>query len=204
MNHDRWLALSSTALLVLALAVPARGLAPAGAGSAAATPTAPSAPAAGTAGAARRVILPGADGKPTSYSIEIPATWEIVHVKDLPGVFLGPPGMSAPESDPRAIYVRPSPASLAKPEEVVANIKRSDAADDRWTAPLVEVREVGGVRAVLVRMDSGAGFTAHSTLVLKLPLGPSSLDLMASAPAPEFERQLSSYQRIMFSVQAGK
>jgi hypothetical protein len=83
---------------------------------------------------------------------------------------------------------------------VVANINKSEAADNTWSAPLVEVHEVGGVRGVLVRMDSGAGVQARSTLVLKMPLGQTSVDFMATAPRDEFEHQLATYQRVMFSV----
>ena len=66
--------------------------------------------------------------------------------------------------------MRGSQVSLAEPEKVVANIKANDAKDADWSAPRVEVREVGGVRGVLVQMDSGEGDKARSTLTLKLPL----------------------------------
>jgi hypothetical protein len=159
-------------------------------------PVAPS----GQGGLARRVELAGPDGKLYPYTIELPAGWAVLHSKEIPGVFLGPASVSAPESDSRVIYVRVSPVSLANPDEVVANIKKSAAAADSWSAPLVEVREIGGVRGVLVRMDSGSGEKARSTLVLKMPLGETSLDFMASAPRAEFERQLPGYQRVILSV----
>jgi hypothetical protein len=172
---------------------------PAAAGLAAAGGAAGAPPTGGAA--ARRMEIPGGPaGKPLPYTVELPAGWEMIHGEAMPGTFLGPAGMTHPETDPRAIYVRISPASLADPAAVVSNIKASAPADNSWTAPLVEVREVGGMRGVLVRMDSGAGVQTHSTLVLKLPLGQTSVDFMASAPRDEFERQLATYKRVMFSV----
>ena len=154
------------------------------------------------AGPVHRVAIPGgADGKPFPYTVEIPADWQVAVSKTVPGVFIGPAGVSEPETDPRMIYVRVSPASLADPQAVVANIKRSDAADDTWTAPRVEVHETGGVRGVLVQMNSGSGIQARSSLVLKLPLGQTSLDFIASAPTPEFDRRAAAYERVLMSVQ---
>jgi hypothetical protein len=184
----RFLAMSLTLLAAAALA----GLAPAA--------TAP--PAAGFS--THRIDIPSPEGKPYPYSIEVPAGWQVQSSKNVPGVFLGPPAVGEPETDPHMIYVRVSPASMLDPEAVVANIKKSDAADDTWSARLVEVREIGGVRGVLVRMDSGTGDQARSTLVLKMPLGKTSLDFMASAARAEFERLLPGYQRVMLSVLPAK
>ncbi len=192
----RLLATSSILLLAAALAGPA-GSPPAAPSAAPAAPAAPPAPATGQP---RRVDLPGPDGKPFPYTIELPAGWQVQTSKTVPGLFLGPAAAGEPERDVRMIYVRVSPASLLDPEAVVANIKKSDAADDSWSAPLVEVREIGGVRGVLVRMDSGSGEQARSTLVLKMPVGQSSVDFMASAPRAEFERLLPGYQSVILSV----
>jgi hypothetical protein len=181
------------------------GASPAGPASSAATP-APSAAAGSpvspdTPPPMHRIQIPGPGGKTLPYSIELPPGWQAVSGKDLPGVFLGPPGMSKPENDPRAIYVRASTASLADPSAVVANIRKNEAGQTSWTAPIVEVREVGGVHGVLVRMDSGAGAEARSTMVLKMPYGQSSLDFMVSAQRDDFERRLAGYQRLLFSLQ---
>jgi hypothetical protein len=176
----------------------AAGRAAAAAPAGPAAPAAPAGPAAAS-GPARRVPLPGPDGKPYPYTIEIPAGWQVLFSKDVPGVFVGPASALEPEKDVRMIYVRVSPASVLDPEAVVANIKKS-AAGATWSAPLVEVREVGGVRGVLVRMDSGSGAEARSTLVLKMPLGQTSVDFMASAPRAEFEGLLPGYQRVILSV----
>jgi hypothetical protein len=176
------------------------------AASSAAAPTAkapsPAAPPASSAKAAatRRVPLPGADGKPVPYTIEIPATWQVHSSKDVPGVFLGPAEVSEP-GDPRAIWVRDSPTPLVDPYAVVAKIKEKTATDFSWSAPVLEVRDLGGIRGVLVRMDSGSGQQARSTLVLKMPYRQASLDFMVSAPRAEFESRLSEYQRIILSVQ---
>jgi len=159
----------------------------------------PAAPA-DSSGPTHRVRLPGPDSKAFPYTIEIPAGWQVLFSKSVPGVFVGPASALEPEKDERMIYVRVSGVSLIDPDAVVANIKKSDAADDTWSAPLVEVREIGGVRGVLVRMDSGSGAEARSTLVLKMPLGQTSVDFMASAPRAEFERLLPGYQRVILSV----
>jgi hypothetical protein len=202
----RLLSMSSTLLVAAALAgtagaAPAAAAPPAGS----ASPASPAAPAASAtpaapSGAARRVPLPGPDDKPFPYTIEIPAGWQVLLSKTVPGVFVGPASALEPEKDVRMVYVRVSPASMLDPEAVVANIKKSDAADDSWSAPLLEIRELGGVRGVLVRMDSGSGAEARSTLVLKMPLGKTSVDFMASAPRAEFERLLPVYQRVILSV----
>jgi hypothetical protein len=183
------------------------GAAPAPATSPKAAPAAGSLPsgAAGAAAAAgRRIEIPSPQGKPYPYSIELPAGWQVQSSKNVPGVFLGPPANGEPDSDPRMIYVRVSPASVLDPDAVAASIKKSVPADGSWSAPLVEVHEIAGVRGVLVRMDSGSGDQARSTLVLKMPLGQTSLDLMASAPRAEFERLLPGYQRVMLSVLPAK
>jgi hypothetical protein len=204
----RLLAMSSTLLLAVALAGPAGGAPPAASAGARTTAAPPAGPA-GSAGAAmpadfagptHRVPLPGPDSKAFPYTIEIPAGWQVLFSKSVAGVFVGPASALEPEKDVRMIYVRVSSVSLLDPDAVVANIKKSDAADDTWSAPLVEVREIGGVRGVLVRMDSGSGAEARSTLVLKMPLGQTSVDFMASAPRAEFERLLPGYQRVILSV----
>jgi hypothetical protein len=149
---------------------------------------------------AHRIELPGAPGEPFPYTVEVPGGWQLREVKGIPGVWLGPSD-AEPPNDPRLIYVRISPTSLADPAQTVANIH---AADEKlpWSAPLVEVREVGGVRGVLVRMDSGEGEKARSTLVLKLPLDKGGVDFMGSAPRAEFEKLLPVYEKVFFSVRS--
>ena len=178
----RLLATSFTVLLAAVLA---------GAAGAATAPTA--------APSTHRIAIPGPEGKPFPYSIEVPAGWQAQTSKNVPGVFVGPPTASGLEDDPHQVYVRVSPASVLDPDAVVASIKAKSATAG-WSAPRLEVREVGGVRGVLVRMDSGTGDQARSTLVLKMPLGKNSLDFMFSGPRAEFERQLPSYQRVILSV----
>jgi hypothetical protein len=146
-----------------------------------------------------RIGLPGAADKPFPYTVEVPAGWTVRQIKDSPGIWLGP--MTAqPPKDPHLVYVRISPTDLSDPEKVAANIRASDAKDNSWVAPRVEVRDLQGVKGVLVRMDSGAGDTAHSTLALKLPLEKAGVDFMASAPKADFEKMLPTYERILLSV----
>jgi hypothetical protein len=147
----------------------------------------------------RRVELPGGEGRPFPYTVDIPEGWQIHQPEGTASIFFGPAG-SKPEEDPRMVFVRISPASVADPEATVASIRASDAADPKWSAPLVEVREVNGVKGVLVQMDSGEGEAARSTLALKLPLPKTSVDFMASAPQGEFQKLRPDYERILFSV----
>jgi hypothetical protein len=200
MNPYRLLAMTST-LLFLAPVAPVSGAsgAAAAAGAARAAGATGSGGPAGTPPASRRIDIPSPEGKPYPYSLEIPAGWQVQSSKNVPGVFLGPPAAGDPETDTHLVYIRTSPVTVLDPESVVASIKQKSAADG-WSAPVLEVREVGGVRGVLVRMDSGTGDQARSTLVLKMPLGKNSLDFMFSGPRAEFERQLPSYQRVILSV----
>lgn len=173
-------------------------------GSASPGSAAPQAAVTGTATAPgyRRIELPGGEGQPFPYTVEVPEDWKVHEVPKTASLWLGP--ASAEPGDPAMILVRISPASLADPAAVAANIKASDAADPKWSAPLVELREVHGVQGILVRMDSGEGDAARSTLALKLPLPKTSVDFMASAPQAQFESLRPSYERILFSVEPRK
>jgi hypothetical protein len=161
-----------------------------------------SAPAAGaSAPAYRRVELKPTqgEGQALPYTIEIPPDWQVRQEKGYPGLWLGPADAKPPES-PQLIYVRGSLVSLADPEKVAATIRASDAKEGAWTAPRVEVMDLGGVRGVLVRMDSGEGDKARSTLALKLPLESTAVDFMASASRAEFEKMLPTYEKVLLSV----
>ncbi|HSS48552.1 MAG TPA: hypothetical protein VLX28_06370, partial [Thermoanaerobaculia bacterium] len=138
-------------------------------------------------------------GKALPYTIEVPMGWEAHQVAGFPGLWIGPADAKPPE-DPRLIWARGSLVSLADPDKVVANIHANDAADSKWSAPRVEVKDVGGVRGVLVQMNSGEGDKARSSLTLKLPLAKVSLDIVASATRAEFPQRLPLYERILFSV----
>jgi hypothetical protein len=160
------------------------------------------APASGASETAyRRVELKPAqgEGKALPYTVEIPAGWQVRQEQGYPGLWLGPADAKPPES-PNLIYVRGSLVSLADPEKVAANIREKDAAEATWSAPRVEIKDMGGVRGVLVRMDSGEGDKARSTLALKLPLGTTGVDFMASASRADFEKMLPVYEKILLSV----
>lgn len=125
--------------------------------------------------------------------------WEVRQVEGFPGLWLGPADAKPPQ-DPRLIWIHGSPASLADPEKLVANIRASDAEKAEWSAPRVEVKEVGGVRGLLVRVDLGTGDKASSNLTLKLPLQTASIDFVASNRRADFEKNLPLYERILLSV----
>lgn len=157
---------------------------------------APGKPAEGTF---HRIELSAGPGKSLPYTIEVPMGWEPRQVAGFPGLWVGPADAKPPE-DPRLIWVRGSMVELAEPDKVVANIKANDAADAKWSAPRVEVKEVGGVRGVLVQMNTGEGDKARSSLTLKLPLAKVSVDLVASATRAEFPQRVPLYERILLST----
>jgi hypothetical protein len=158
--------------------------------------TAPAKPAEGTF---HRIELAAGPGKALPYSIEVPMGWEAHQIAGFPGLWIGPVDAKPPE-DPRLIWVRGSMVALAEPDKVVANIRANDAADSKWSAPRVEVKDVGGVRGVLVQMNTGEGAKARSSLTLKLPLAKVSLDIVASATPAEFTQRLPLYERILLSA----
>lgn len=149
----------------------------------------------------RRLTLPSASQQlPFPYTIEVPEGWTSRQVPNDPGLWIGPPD-AKPNADPRFIYVRISTVSLADPESVAAAIRQNDAKDDNWTAPLVTVREVHGVRGVLVQVDRGKDAEARSSLTLKLPLPKTSVDFVGQAGKDDFAKQRALYERILFSAQ---
>ena len=161
-----------------------------------------SAPAAGASEAAyRRVELKPTqgEGQALPYTVEIPADWQVRQETGYPGLWLGPADAKPPQS-PKLIYVRGSLVSLADPEKVAATIRANDAEEEAWSASRIEVMDLGGVRGVLVRMDSGEGDQARSTLALKLPLDKAGVDFMASASRGEFEKMLPTYEKVLLSV----
>lgn len=162
---------------------------------------APAAPVQGTPAkpaALKRIELPGAPGKPFPYTVEVPANWEMHQLEGIPGVFLGPSD-AQPPNDPRLVYVRISPTPMDDPAKTVANIRAADEKQP-WSVPFIEARQVNGIPAVLLRMDSGEGASARSTLVLKLPLEGGGVDFLGAAPRSEFDKLVASYQKVFFSV----
>ncbi|HTG31561.1 MAG TPA: hypothetical protein VLB76_01420 [Thermoanaerobaculia bacterium] len=152
------------------------------------------------AGSYHRIELKPAQGKALPYTLEVPQDWQVRQVEGFPGLWIGPADAKPPE-DPRLIWVRGSQVALAEPEKIVANIKENDAAHAEWSASRVEARTVGGVRCVLVQMDSGEGDKARASLTLKVPFQTVSVDLVASAAKPDFPKMLPMYEKILFSVQ---
>jgi hypothetical protein len=175
----------------------AAALALAAAGTATAAAAEPPPPA---VAATRRLTLPKVTDKAFPYTVEVPADWGVRDVPNSPGgVWIGRPG-AEPDKDPHMLYVRWSPASLADPQKVVASIRAGDEKASAWTAPVLEVREVGGVRGVLVQLDSGEGEAARSTLALKLPVDKGSVDFLVSARRADFVRLRPLFTQLLDSV----
>ncbi len=148
-----------------------------------------------------RVVVGPQSGAPLPYTIEVPQGWQVVQAREVPGLFMGPPG-AIPPNDPSLLYVRGSEVSLANPAQVAETIRENDAKDPKWSASRIEVKDLGGVKGLLVRMDSGEGEKARSTLVLKLPLGTKGVDFLCQAPRAQFEKNLPQYERLLLSVRA--
>src|SRR4051812_6508634 len=125
-----------------------------------------------------RIEVKPPKGAALPYTLEVPQDWQVRQFPETPGLWIGPAD-AKPPGDARLIWVRGSQVSLAEPDKVVANIKDNDTAHPEWSAPRVEVREVGGVRAVLVQMDSGEGDKARTSLTLKVPFQKVSVDFVA-------------------------
>lgn len=149
----------------------------------------------------RRLTLPSASPQfPFPYTLEVPEGWTARQVLNDPGLWIGPPD-AKPNVDPRFIYVRISPVALADPESIAAAIRQNDAKDDSWTASVVAVREVHGVRGVLIQIDRGKDAEARSSLTLKLPLPKTSVDIVGQAGKADFAKQRPLYERILLSAQ---
>lgn len=146
-----------------------------------------------------RVELKPAQGQALPYTLEVPGDWQVRQVEGAPGLWIGPAGAKPPQ-DARLIWIRGSNTALSDPEAVAKNIRENDVKETGWTAPRIEVKDLGGVRGVLVRMDSGEGDQARSTLALKVPFQTVAVDFMASAGRAEFEKMLPTYERILLSV----
>jgi hypothetical protein len=196
MSQRRFL---STLLFSALPALPAIAAAP--------PPAAPAPPAAKTPAAYHRIELKPSMGptgaRPLPYTIEVPEGWQPRQEQGFPGLWIGPPDAKIPD-DARLIFVRGSMAEMDDVAKVAANIRANDAADATWSAPLVAVKDLGGVRGLLVRMDRKEGNAVLSTLTLKMPLDTGakklSVDFIASATAAEMDRRQAEYERILLSV----
>jgi hypothetical protein len=192
----------SAFLFLLLAAVPLAAAQTAAKPQAAAAPAGQDKGDASAVGDYHRMGLPGPADQPLPYTVEVPTGWVVKVAKDskeMPGLWLGPYD-AVPPKDPRLIYVRISAVKLDDPDKAVANIRAADAKNDAWSAPIVEVRDLEGLKGVYVRMDSGSGDTARSTLALKLPYTTGGIDFLAGAPRADFEKLFPVYQKILLSV----
>lgn len=147
-----------------------------------------------------RVDLPPAPGQEVfPYTLDVPEGWRVQTESDTPGLWIGPPGTN-PRDHYRLVYARFSPVSLADPAEVAASIEASAAEAADWRAPVVEVRDFGGVSGVWVEMDRGEGDEGRTTLVVKLPLGDTSVDFLATAGRDELGELRPLFERILLSL----
>ncbi|HEY0780874.1 MAG TPA: hypothetical protein VGE98_00350 [Thermoanaerobaculia bacterium] len=148
----------------------------------------------------QRLQLPGVGGKPFFYTIAVPEGWMVYEeAKIAAGMWVGPPGAVA--GDPRMVYVRVATTSLASAEAAAASLRRADAADQTWSAPSIEIKEVGTVRGLLVQIETGQGARAQSTLSLRLPLpNRNSAEFWFAANRYDFAKLRPFYERVLLSV----
>jgi len=154
---------------------------------------------ASAAAAPRRIKLPAAAGQAIPFTVEVPAGWKAREVPGAPRVWVGPPS-ARPDGGTPMLHVLVSSAPLGDPQRVVESVRAGAREALGWSAPLAEVRAVGGMRGVLVQLDSGEGETARSTLALKLPAPRGSVDFMLSARRADFERLRPLFTSILTSV----
>ena len=139
----------------------------------------------------RRVAVAGTSmGFP--YTVEIPSDWQ-VHERGFPKpmIWLAPPAVMNPDLDPDTIGVHACQVSLANPEQVASNLRRSLKG-----VKTVVVKEIDGIRGVLSEWDQGAS----TVLGLMLPTSTGCVQLLALSPLAEFAAHRANYERIIFSV----
>jgi hypothetical protein len=111
-----------------------------------------------------------------------------------PTLLLAPPAAKNPNV-PGIIGVTACPVSLANPDQVAANVRRSLKG-----VKTVVVKEIDGVRGVLAEWDQGDGATASTVLALMLPTSAGCVQLLGRSPRALFAVHRAHYERILFSV----
>jgi Short C-terminal domain len=124
------------------------------------------------------------------YTVEIPSDWYIYQEGNPNSMLLlVPPG--AKNGDPGVIGVVACTISLADPEQIATNLRRSLKG-----VKIVGVKEIDGVRGVLAEWDQG-----DSTLLgLMLPTSSGCVQFMGRSPRAQFAARRPEYERIIFSV----
>jgi hypothetical protein len=126
------------------------------------------------------------------YTVEIPSDWQVHQVEvPKPTLLLAPPAVMHPnQSD--IIGVVACLQSLANPDQVIANVKRTLKG-----VRTAVVKEIDGVRGVLAEWDEGDGATVLS---LMLPTSTGCVQFLGRSPRSQFEADRAKYERIIFSV----
>lgn len=124
------------------------------------------------------------------YTVELPSDWYIYQEGNPHSMLmLVPPG--AKNGDPGIIGVVACTMSLADPEQIAANLRRSLKG-----VKTVGVKEIDGVRGVLAEWDQG-----DSTLLgLMLPTSSGCVQFLGRSPRGQFAARRPEYERIILSV----
>jgi hypothetical protein len=142
----------------------------------------------------RRVAVAGTSMS-YPYTVEIPSDWRVHQVEfPKPTLMLAPAAVTNPDV-PEIIGVVACPVSLADPEQVAANVKRSLKG-----VKMAVVKEIDGVRGVVAEFDQGDGATASTVLSLMLPTSTGCVQFLGRSPRAQFAARRDNYERILFSV----
>ncbi len=137
----------------------------------------------------RRVAVAGTSLR-YPYTVEIPSDWYIYQEGNPPSMLLlVPPGTR--NGNPDMIGVIACNRSLANPDEVAANVKRTLKG-----VKTAVVKDIDGVRGVLAEWDQG-----NSTVLgLMLPTSSGCVEFLGQSPRAQFAARRPGYERIIFSV----
>ncbi len=97
----------------------------------------------------------------------------------------------ARNGDPDIIGVVACTMSLADPEQIAVNLRRSLKG-----VRTVVVKEIDGVRGVLSEWDQGK----DTVLGLMLPTSSGCVQFIGQSPRAQFAARRAQYERIIFSV----
>jgi hypothetical protein len=167
---------------------PAPATTAAGAGPSAAVSAEPAAVAPASPGFQRVAVAGTSLSYP--YTVEIPSDWYIYQEGNPHSMLLLVP-QGARNGDPDIIGIVACTMSLADPEQIVANLKRSLKG-----VRTVAVKEIDGVRGVLSEWDQGK----DTVLGLMLPTSSGCVQFMGQSPRAQFAARRAQYERIIFSV----
>jgi len=149
---------------------------------------------------------PSDEAKTLPYVLDVPRGWEMRTWSSGGFVMIGPKGQMPPtggaaRQNPWVIALHLNPKKFPGAEQAIADLKANLAKTTGFTLISAEVRDFGGTPGMLALTDSGADELSTRTYTVRVPLGDTTLDVIASAPRGEFAEFQPLYERILFSLQ---